>query len=95
MWTYLAAAQVMEILNAQHAAILEYVANLKEREKSFGGYAGLDGIAEDGQEATAPATVDSMEPVHHAAREEPTSTKAMPEGRSASLPLVSLWLDVT
>ena len=79
MWTYLAATHVLEILKAQHAAIPEIIANLKERAESFGGYAGLDGIAAgaDGQEAlstTAPATVDSMEPVHphHAARVEPT-----------------------
>ena len=99
MWTYLAAAHVLENLKARHAAILEYVANPKEMAESFGGYAGLDGIAAgaDGQEAlltTAPATVDSMEPAHHAAREEPTSPKAMPEGLSASLPLLSFWLVV-
>jgi hypothetical protein len=96
VWTYLAAANVSEFLKARHAAILEYVANLKERAESFGGYAGLDGIAAgaDGQEDTAPATVDSMEPVHYAAREEPMSTKEMPEGLSASLPLLSFWLGV-
>ena len=99
MWTYLAAAHALEILKARHAANLEYAANLKRRAESFGGYAGLDGIAAgaDGQEAlptTAPATVDSMEPVHHAAREEPRSPEAMPEGLSASLPLLSFWLVV-
>ena len=96
MWTYLAAAHALEILKARHAANLEYAANLKRRAESFGGYAGLDGIAAgaDGQEAAAPATVDSMEPVHHAAREEPTLPKAMPEGLSASLPLLSFWLVV-
>ena len=110
MWTYLAAAHVLENLKARHAAILEktkaqhaaireQIVNLKERAESFGGYAGLDGIAAgaDGQEAlptTAPATVDSMEPVHHAAREEPRPPKAMPEGLSASLPLLSFWLVV-
>lgn len=99
MWTYLAATHVLEILKARHAAIPEIIANLKERAESFGGYTGLDGIAAgaDGQEAlstTAPATVDSMEPVHHhhAARVEPTSPKAIPEGLSASLPLLSFWL---
>jgi len=83
----MSATHVLEILKAQHAAIPEIIANLKERAESFGGYAGLDGIAAgaDGQEAlstTAPATVDSMEPVHphHAARVEPTSPKAIPEG---------------
>ena len=99
MWTYLAAAHALEIMKARHAAIPEYVANLKERAESFGGYAGLGGIAADadGQEAlptTAPATFDSMEPVHHAAREEATLPKAMPEGLSASLPLLSFWLVV-
>ena len=75
MWTYLAAAHALEILKAQHAAILEYVANLKERafiDYSFG----------------------SMEPTPYAAREEPMSPKAMPEGLSASLPLLSFWLVV-
>ena len=80
MWTYLAAAHALEILKAQHAAILEYVANLKERPESL--------------PTTAPATVDSMEPTPYAAREEPMSLKAMPEGLSASLPLLSFWLVV-
>ena len=98
MWTYLAAAHALEILKAQHAAILEktkapyaaireqieeQIANLKERAR-WHCYTGL----------AAPATVDSMEPVPYAARQERMSPKAMPEGLSASLPLLSFWLVV-